>query len=81
MLVFPNPVDKTLTIEYNELPDFAEKRLFITSIYGQIVKNIPLNGTRGSIDVNVGGVSEGIYYYYVPASGKALFSGKLIIAH
>jgi hypothetical protein len=55
--------------------------LFVINIYGQIVKSIPLDGIRISIEVNVEDMSEGIYYYYVPSSGKVLFSGKLIIAH
>jgi hypothetical protein len=50
-------------------------------LYGQLIKDISLSGIRGRLILNVSELSEGVYYYYVPASGKLLFSGKLIITH
>jgi hypothetical protein len=79
--LYPNPVNESLTIDYDDFPDFAEQKLLITNLYGQVVKDVILKGKRGNKIINVSGLSEGVYYYYVPASGKLLFSGKLIIVH
>jgi Secretion system C-terminal sorting domain len=79
--LYPNPVNESLTIDYDDFPDFAEQKLLITNLYGQVVKDVALKGKRGNAIINVSGLSEGVYYYYVPASGKSLFSGKLIIVH
>jgi hypothetical protein len=79
--LYPNPTDKTLTIDYNDFPTYAAQKILIHNVYGQLIREVKLDGQRGSVDVNVANLSEGIYYYYVPSSSKLLFSGKLVITH
>ena len=60
--VFPNPASDKLTISWSGQPE-ATNQFTITSITGSVVARSPLvQGREGSIDMNISGLAEGVYF-------------------
>ena len=56
---FPNPANEILTIQYSiSEPTLAELR----SVAGHLIKAIPLNEAKNTIDLNINNLNNGIYF-------------------
>jgi len=78
---FPNPVQNTTTIGFS-LTESGRINMQLFSMTGAVVKNIVSNEFYNSgyhqVDVNVTGLSPGIYVYVMQVAGRQL-SKKMIV--
>lgn len=79
ILVYPNPNNGTFSIAYSFEQSMHTFELY--DLMGRKVNEKVLNGNEGVESINLNNINHGIYFYkVVGATGKMLFSGKLIIS-
>jgi hypothetical protein len=76
--LFPNPVNKTLTVEFAGTKDLIEVKLY--SAGGQLLRRV--SGLRGTtqIRLDVSALSEGYYYLRVQTK-DGVISRPFIVQH
>lgn len=76
VLIYPNPANSTITIEYT----CATKGNFeLTNSLGQLVLNTELGEGRMKVQLSINGLTSGMYYYKCSFEGCEDAYGKLII--
>ncbi|MBK7937191.1 MAG: T9SS type A sorting domain-containing protein [Lewinellaceae bacterium] len=78
--LYPNPANNKLTIEYH-FADDAERRLLFYDAYGQMVKDVSLPAPSGKVNIPIGKMASGVYWYVSPGTNAIVLSGKIIINH
>jgi len=74
--VYPNPTYGSATIDYKGIGESGGHFLIFNSL-GQVVREIALAQDQGNVQISLGTLSEGIYWYAL--SGSINTTGKLII--
>ncbi|CAN5390977.1 hypothetical protein BH11BAC1_BH11BAC1_13930 [soil metagenome] len=77
---YPNPADKSSFVSYN-LPFIKDAHILISNVLGSAVNRIRLTEKTGSVNLPVGELPEGMYYYTLMNEGKPLISKRLMISH
>jgi len=79
---YPIPVEETIKIELEGLPDYidlSEISLAIFSMSGNSISHHNVDGM--SIEINVSNLPNGVYFYQLKYNEDAFKNGKLIISH
>ena len=79
MQATPNPSSSTTRISYNLPAGVNQAQLLLTDAQGKIIKAISLNNS-GTVDLNTGGLSSGVYNYSLLINGKIADTKKLVVA-
>lgn len=75
----PNPAVDRALIPF-ELKDNNENaKLVVYNILGSEIKTVPVQGTEGTIDLNVSDLQAGLYIYSFYNSNKLLSSSRLVV--
>ncbi len=76
--VYPNPANSAVTIEYQDIGRLNQQFLLFNTL-GQVVRSVTLPPGQTRLQLSVGELPEGVYWYVV--SGQENVSGKLFIKH
>ncbi len=77
----PNPYNQSTTIPYTLPKTFSSARIIITSISGKTIQQVPLSHTQaGSINIQSGSWTAGVYNYSLVIDGKLIDTKKMVIA-
>ena len=77
LLVYPNPVGRSVTIEYGSIKGLNQ-RFFLLNTFGQVIKSVVLPNGQTTLQVFLDEIPAGLYWYSIP--GLPNTAGKLIIA-
>lgn len=75
--VYPNPANNMVTVEYKGMEGISHQFMLFNAL-GQLVRSVTLPQGQSSLQLPLGNLSEGIYWYAIPGTPDA--SGKLIIS-
>ncbi len=75
--VWPIPASDMVTVEYKGM-DGMNHQFMLFNALGQLVRSVILPQGRSSLQLPLGNLSEGIYWYVIPGAPDA--SGKLVIS-
>ena len=75
--VYPNPANNMVTVEYKGMDGISHQFMLFNAL-GQLVRSVTLPQGQSSLQLPLGNLSEGIYWYAIPGAPDA--SGKLIIS-
>jgi hypothetical protein len=76
----PNPFSQSTVIRYTLPQTDKQAQLVVSSMAGQIVRQIPLqSGEAGSITIEGGSLSAGIYHYSLYVGGSLVDTKKMIL--
>ncbi|MBP6828039.1 MAG: T9SS type A sorting domain-containing protein [Saprospiraceae bacterium] len=78
--LFPNPASDELTIEYR-FADVMNRQFLLYNAYGQMVIEISLPAGGGKVNIPVGKMASGVYWYVSPGTDAIVLCGKIIINH
>jgi hypothetical protein len=76
--VYPNPNNGQMTVSYN-LEEGENGHLFIYSTLGELVFQRPLNGGSNQMEVDVIGMSSGIYLLKIDVNGNQRLTQRVSI--
>lgn len=77
---YPNPFNSSTTINYTLPTTFRSAKIVITTLSGQIFRQIPISNTgAGSIMIEAGALSAGIYYYSLYVDEMLVDTKKMIV--
>jgi len=78
---FPNPASRIAFIDY-ELPEGLDNpTIVITNLLGAKVREIAVSQKNGRIEIPVGDLKDGIYFYTLRAQNGLKITKKLIVRH
>lgn len=78
---YPNPCHGNTSIDYCLAETVQNACIYIVSATGEVVKNITLQERRkGTLDLNISGLSTGFYLYYLVADGQMSGSKRMIVS-
>jgi hypothetical protein len=75
--VYPNPAQNAVNIEFLNNLNLDQVDLQITDVAGKII-TIPFNFSNSMVQLNISGLSNGIYNYQLFDSGKLIAIGKFV---
>lgn len=75
---FPNPAYGQTQIKY-ELEGADQAIIRIYNMLGEVIRNIPVNGTKGNLTVDVSSFQSGIYFYSLVSDEKILATKKFTV--
>jgi len=75
--VYPNPAQNAVNIEFLNNLNLDQVDLQITDVSGKII-TIPFNFSNSMVQLNISGLSNGIYNYQLFDSGKLIAIGKFV---
>ncbi len=75
--IIPNPFSTDAKLKLTSANAFTDASLIIVDPIGNVVKQIPVNGTETIITRQ--GLSAGVYFYHVQNNGLTAATGKLVI--
>ncbi|MCX6287462.1 MAG: T9SS type A sorting domain-containing protein [Bacteroidetes bacterium] len=77
---YPNPANEKFTVDYI-LKGTETARLVLQNVLGITVREEPVSGGNGKIQMNLAGLPEGVYLYSLTIDGKSVSTRKLLIRH
>ncbi len=75
---FPNPASTSTQINYS-FDGASTGALRVFDMLGNLVKEIAINNNKGLINLHVGELESGIYFYSLVANDKVLSTKKLVV--
>ena len=76
--LYPNPTSKILFVEYSTLNEVDSSFLLYT-VNGQLLRNIPLNPNKLIFEINLIGLTDGLYIIkIINGDGKILKTDRII---
>ncbi len=75
----PNPFKTSTIIEYSLPQQDEEVSLMIFNLNGQTIKEYKLNDKKGSININQGELSKGMYLYSLITNGQEIATKKMLV--
>ncbi|MBL4754728.1 MAG: DUF3494 domain-containing protein, partial [Flavobacteriales bacterium] len=79
IMVYPNPADKTVTIDYSLAANTSNAELCVYDIFGTKVYQQPIPEQRGAIQHDVSGLPQGIYLYTITANQAVISKEKIMV--
>ena len=80
-LVYPNPVNSTMIVEYPELKKTDEDVLYIYSIKGQLINSYVLDKSGGKTLLDVAKIPAGNYIVCLGDIHDTMYKTKIQIKH
>ncbi len=77
---YPNPADHSTFISYN-LSYLKNAEIVISNMLGSALNKVHLTEKTGNVEIPVGALPEGVYYYTLMNDGKRLTSKRLMVSH
>lgn len=77
--VYPNPSRSGADINVSTEADQSIQRVVVRSITGQTIKVIDVQGMQSNVQINLGELAAGSYYFDVESTGAALITKKVMI--
>jgi len=77
VLIYPNPIKTSATIEINANTDIKEMELQILDITGKVIKSLPVD--KYKITINKDDLNSGMYFYNLKVKEKTFYNGKFVI--
>ena len=77
----PNPTTNEVSISYTLPVDVQTGELLFTNNEGRVIKRQRVSDQQSQITVNMAGVPNGIYYYYINAGSSRSDTKKLVLVH
>jgi len=78
---YPNPANSSTSFTYNLLTVQEQAELVIRDMVGNIVSRIPVTELSGTLKVETGALSSGVYFYTLLLSDQPYFTKKLVVKH
>jgi hypothetical protein len=75
----PNPFSQSTTIRYTLPQTGKQAQMVISNTAGNVVRQIPLQPGTGSITIEGGALSAGIYYYSLYVDGSLIDTKQMIL--
>lgn len=75
--VYPNPTQNEITIAYT-FANSGDGTLHVMDITGRVVASKNLSNQKQEEEINIGGLSNGLYLYKVVQNGILISAGKLV---
>jgi len=76
--LYPIPSNGNLTLSYSNLTS-SKSELSITNILGSVIYSTSLTGFEGEMNLNLGNISNGVYFYQIISGNKSIIRGKFVI--
>lgn len=76
---YPTPATDVVNFDYDLSGSVNSAAVVIYNMAGQEVMRSELNGVSGKLSMNVGDLSEGVYFYSLVINGKTEKSSKIVI--
>ena len=76
---YPNPASDNLTVKYNVKGSATNVVLNVYDVLGQEIISKNLNGSKGSIKLNLEAVNSGVYFYAIKVAGKTVRTERFIV--
>jgi hypothetical protein len=76
---YPNPAVGTVNFDYRLPEDTRKSNIIISNILGARVKEVQLTGISGTINIPVGDLVNGIYFYTLSVNDHLLVTRKFVI--
>jgi hypothetical protein len=78
---YPNPATSVTKVDF-ELPEELENAtVVITNLLGAKVKEFPVNGLQGQLEIPVFDMEDGIYFYTLKAQNNLAVTKKFVVRH
>jgi hypothetical protein len=77
---YPNPANEKFTVDYT-LTGEQTAQLILLNMLGTKIREEPVTGGNGKIQMNVADLAEGVYFYSLYLNGKSVSTRKLLIRH
>ena len=77
---YPNPADNKSLVAYN-LNYNRNAQIIISNMLGSTLGKVLLTENKGTVDLPIAALPDGIYYYTLMNDGKRLASKRLLISH
>lgn len=81
MLVYPNPAERVVKVNYHFASDQSQKRIAVYDMTGRCVGEYPAPQAHGTHSIPVEGWISGIYIVRMEENGQAIHNQKLTIQH
>jgi hypothetical protein len=75
---YPNPASTHASFNYS-FPDNASATFTLSDITGNIIKEIPIYNTKGTLEISTADLNGGMYFYSFYLNGVKLMTKKLIV--
>jgi hypothetical protein len=76
----PNPASSSFKIIYDIKTNSSERPIFeLTNLNGQVIKRFELESTSGNFEIDINGLTEGLYFYKITTSNFASEIKKLVV--
>jgi hypothetical protein len=79
--VYPNPANQNASMNYYLPGSVNEARLYIYNAIGIKVKELPVSGSSGKINIDVFDLQSGIYTAALITDGKLEISKRFVVKH
>lgn len=76
---YPTPATDVVNFDYDLSGSVNSAAVVVYNMAGQEVMRSELNGVSGKLSMNVGDLSEGVYFYSLVINGKTEKSNKIVI--
>ncbi len=80
LIIFPNPANDILNIHIPMIYNDGNNSISIYNISGKEIKKIPLNGKKDNYQIDVSGMTEGLYFIVFYNEGRMIGSGKVVVS-
>lgn len=78
---YPNPARDFTTFNYSLPASGQQARLILRDILGNVVSNTEINDHTGSLRLETGSLTDGVYFYSLLLNEQPFLTRKLIIKH
>jgi hypothetical protein len=78
---YPNPASDVVKINYNINGAVSNAYVKVYNALGSLVKSIPVNASKSTVQFDVTDLEEGFYLYTLSSNGKNSTTRKLIVKH
>ena len=76
--LYPNPTSNILYVEYSGL-DVNDTSIKLYTIQGQVIRDIQLNPNNPLLEINLDGLSDGVYMVkIINGNGRILKTDRII---
>jgi hypothetical protein len=75
----PNPFSDRTSIKFQLAPGVESATLSIFNLNGTFIKDYPLNGNKGEVEILASEIGKGMYIYSLNQNGQEIISKRMII--
>jgi PKD repeat protein len=77
--VFPNPATNHINILFHKFSPSGENEITVFNIFGQKIKEIPIQQNAENISIDVEDWKPGLYFLRLSINGKTIGSSKVVV--